>query len=51
MLIFKLDRVENVIQEELKPKTYTGIIKVTLNEFKSLNPEELHSRAQTELGR
>ena len=33
-----------MITKELKPKTYMDIIKVTLNEFKSPSPEELHSK-------
>lgn len=40
-----------MITKEFKPKTYIDLIKVTLNEFKSPNPEELHSRTQEKLGR
>lgn len=32
------------ITKEFKPQTHMDIIKITLNEFKSTSPEELHSR-------
>lgn len=38
-----------MITKEFKPKTYTDTIKVTLNEFKSPSPKELHSRTQDKL--